>query len=138
MNTSVCLRLAFSLYDKNHNGKVDEDDLLQAISLSRKMPQLESDIACMANVMLNLKRFNSFKTRSKREQTDSIRISQQQTISEDTFTIFSPKKNEESSDGGEEEPTLTSHSKFALDKFYVFMKEREQSDKKKVSPIAPE
>lgn len=34
------MRIAFSLYDKNHNGLIDEDDMLQALSLSRKMPQL--------------------------------------------------------------------------------------------------
>lgn len=56
MNSMVYLRLAFSLYDKNHNGKVDEDDLLQAISLSRVMPQLESDILIMSSIMLAPKR----------------------------------------------------------------------------------
>ena len=40
MGITTCCRIAFSLYDKDHDGKIDEDDLLQAISLSRQMPQL--------------------------------------------------------------------------------------------------
>jgi len=40
MNPSGYLKIAFSLYDKNQNGIIDEDDLLQAIGLSRKMPQI--------------------------------------------------------------------------------------------------
>ena len=53
MNNTTCYRIAFSLYDKNHDGKIDEDDLLQAISLSRVMPQLENDIAHMGSFMMN-------------------------------------------------------------------------------------
>jgi Ca2+-binding EF-hand superfamily protein len=40
MSTNSYLKIAFGLYDKNKNGIIDEDDLLQAVSLTRKMPQL--------------------------------------------------------------------------------------------------
>jgi Ca2+-binding EF-hand superfamily protein len=40
MTPSSYLKISFSLYDKNQNGIIDEDDLLQAIALSRKIPQL--------------------------------------------------------------------------------------------------
>ena len=53
MNNTTCYRIAFSLYDKNHDGKIDEDDLLQAIRLSRVMPQLENGIAHMGSFRMN-------------------------------------------------------------------------------------
>jgi len=40
MSPNSYLKIAFGLYDKNKNGIIDEDDLLQAVSLSRKMPQI--------------------------------------------------------------------------------------------------
>jgi Ca2+-binding EF-hand superfamily protein len=37
MSNKTALKLAFTIYDKNRNGMVDEDDLLQMISLSRTL-----------------------------------------------------------------------------------------------------
>ncbi len=36
MNSKSYFKMAFSIFDKNKNGVIDEDDLLQMISLSRK------------------------------------------------------------------------------------------------------
>lgn len=55
MNVRLGLKLVFSIFDKNRNGLVDEDDLLQLISLSRTMPTLEIDIAPLSKAMLQLK-----------------------------------------------------------------------------------
>ena len=40
MGIKAGLKIAFSIYDKNKNGVIDEDDLLQFIGLSRKIPML--------------------------------------------------------------------------------------------------
>lgn len=71
MSSITCLRIAFSLYDKNHNGKVDEDDLLQAISLSRKMPQLEPDILMIAEIMFAPLRGNLSRTKLRKGDRES-------------------------------------------------------------------
>ena len=59
--------------NKNHKDKVDEDDLLQAISLSRKMPQLESDILLMSNIMLASRKSSRKGKKQDRELTEPIR-----------------------------------------------------------------
>ena len=40
MSARMGLKMAFGIFDKNRNGLIDEDDLLQLISLSREMPTL--------------------------------------------------------------------------------------------------
>ncbi len=40
MSYTANLKLAFTIYDKNRNGVIDTDDLVQIISLSRKIPIL--------------------------------------------------------------------------------------------------
>ncbi len=37
MSAKMGLKMAFSIFDKNRNGLIDEDDLLQLISASRKL-----------------------------------------------------------------------------------------------------
>jgi Ca2+-binding EF-hand superfamily protein len=70
MNARLGLKLVFSIFDKNRNGLVDEDDLLQLISLSRTMPTLEIDIAPLSKAMLTLKEKRSLQ-RSKIGRLDS-------------------------------------------------------------------
>lgn len=55
MNARFGLKLVFSIFDKNRNGLIDEDDLLQLISLSRTMPTLEIDIVPLSKAMLTQK-----------------------------------------------------------------------------------
>lgn len=67
------LKMAFLLYDKNQNGIIDEDDLLQALGLSRKMPQLESDLLLLCsnfNAPLRLLVRHRQRTISEREKSD--------------------------------------------------------------------
>lgn len=54
MSAKQGLKLAFTIFDKNRNGLIDEDDLIQLISLSRTMPTLEIDIAVLSRGMLTL------------------------------------------------------------------------------------
>lgn len=52
MGAKMGLRMAFSIFDKNRNSLIDEDDLIQLISLSRKIPKLEIDISIISRAML--------------------------------------------------------------------------------------
>jgi Ca2+-binding EF-hand superfamily protein len=40
MGAKMGLKIAFNIFDKNRNGLIDEDDLIQLISLSRTLPML--------------------------------------------------------------------------------------------------
>jgi hypothetical protein len=65
MGAKMGLKLAFTIFDKNRNGLVDEDDLIQLISLSRKLPMLEIDISTLSKAMLTFKSKKSFYHKSK-------------------------------------------------------------------------
>lgn len=51
MGSRTALKVAFSIYDKNKNGVIDEEDLLQMISHSRTLTFMETDINIMAKAM---------------------------------------------------------------------------------------
>ena len=72
MNARMGLKLAFSIFDKNRNGLVDEDDLLQLLSLSRTMPTLELDIAPLARAMLALNPIRPFFQKQTRERNVTL------------------------------------------------------------------
>jgi Ca2+-binding EF-hand superfamily protein len=52
MGNRTALKIAFTIYDKNKNGVLDSDDLLQMISLSRSFPFIEDDIAAITRAMM--------------------------------------------------------------------------------------
>lgn len=131
-----CYKVAFSIFDKNRNGKIDQNDLLQLISLSRKLPLLEADIMVIANAMLAPHRparpARRLRVRTQREEGDppsaaSVR-SRQGTVSKDSEAGagFSPIKEEYSESENENAENPLSSSRFSLEKLYTFLKEKEQ------------
>jgi Ca2+-binding EF-hand superfamily protein len=73
MGNRTSLKLAFTIYDKNRNGVLDEDDLLQMISLSRTFTFVEADIVMIARAMSNKnKNLASSPQSSERTEKQSV------------------------------------------------------------------
>jgi hypothetical protein len=112
MGSRTALKLAFAIYDKNRNGVVDEDDLLQMISLSRTYAFVEADIARIAKAMLSAdgKAKNSPQASERTEKQASMdsggsrksknrnRESKERSRESGVPSLFSPIKEESESE----------------------------------------
>ena len=67
------LSIAFNIFDKNQNGYIDEDDLIQAIQLSRRLPQLLPDILFLSRTFVRLPATSSPNKRVKTNKQESQR-----------------------------------------------------------------
>jgi hypothetical protein len=138
MNMKTCYKIAFGIFDKNRNGKIDQNDLLQLISLSRKLTLLEPDIIVIANAMLAQQRPRpprKLRVRTERDEAEpssaaSVR-SRQRTMSKESEAgaVFSPIKEESSESENENTENPLSSSRFSLEKLYTFLKEKEQGQR---------
>lgn len=73
MGNRISLKLAFTIYDKNRNSLLDEDDLLHMISLSRTFAFVEADILMIARAMSNkYKNLASSPQSSERTEKQSV------------------------------------------------------------------